>query len=68
MMLSKQNAEKIRADYIEILEKQMKKVRKNFQEMDLDRVELKDDIKNKIEDIETTVRNTIKKMNNITFE
>lgn len=68
MMLSREQAEGAVEHYAAYLEKQKKKVRKNFEEMDLENVKLRDDMEEAVEEIEKEINQAISSLNSIYFE
>ena len=68
MMLSREQAESAVGHYTAHLEKQKKKVRKNFEEMDLENVKLRDDMEEEIRNIESAVNQAIRSLGSIHFE
>lgn len=68
MMLSKEKSQKTIAKYVKTLEDGRDKVRKNFEEMDLENVKIRDDIEKEIMNIEDAVNSVIKELRALTFE
>lgn len=68
MMLSKEKSQKTIAKYVKTLEDGRDKVRKNFEEMDLENVKIRDDIEKEIMNIEGAVNSVIKELRALTFE
>ena len=67
-MLSKGEAESIVEHYRTRLAKEKKKVRKNFEEMDLENVKLRDDMEKEIKKIENAVDRAVSGLGGIYFE
>ena len=68
MMLSREKAQKAVVKYVVTLEYARDKVRKNFEDMDLENVKIRDDIEKEIINIENTVNSVIKELYALTFE
>ncbi len=68
MMLSKEKSQKAIAKYVATLEHARDKVRKNFEDMDLENVKIRDDIEKEIMNIEDTVNSVIRELHALTFE
>lgn len=68
MMLSKGQAESTVEHYRTRLEKEKKKVRKNFEEMDLENVTLRDEMEKEVKRIESAVDRAVSGLGSIYFE
>ena len=68
MMLSREKAQKAVVKYVVTLEYARDKVRKNFEDMDLENVKIRDDIEKEIINIENTVNSVIRELYALTFE
>lgn len=68
MMLSREQAEGAVEHYAAYLVKERKKVRKNFEEMDLENVKLRDDMEEEVKKIEDAVNQALCDLNGIHFE
>ena len=68
MMLSKDRAEHAIQSYISTLEKERDKARKNFEEMDLENVKLRDAMELEIEKIEQAANQAISSLKGLYFE
>ncbi|MCM1497820.1 MAG: hypothetical protein NC124_05080 [Clostridium sp.] len=68
MMLSKDHAQQLMVKYIVSLEYARDKVRKNFEDMDLENVKIRDLMEREVENIERDVNRVIKSLYAMMFE
>lgn len=67
MMITKYYAECAAGQYTGILESSRDSIRKNFEEMDLENVKLRDDMEKEIEHMEKTINKAIGRIESVTF-
>lgn len=68
MIISKTQAQNAVNDYVTQLSKAKAKVRKNFNEMDLENVKIRDSIEDEVKDVEKAVDVAIRELKCIVFE
>lgn len=67
IMMTKYYAECAAGHYTGILESSKKTIRKNFEEMDLENVKLRDKMEDEIVKIEKAIDKAVQDINNVTF-
>lgn len=68
MILSKEKAQNAVNDYVGELTQAKQKVRKNFEEMDLENVDIRDKIETEIMNVESVVDSVVQQLALIAFE
>ncbi len=66
-MIKVNNAIHMRDKYIKCLEKNIKKLRENYNEMDIENAKLREEVNDKIFEYETYISNVINELEDIPF-